>query len=70
MTFYDMISFANLFSRIANGNMAMTDAEMETAAKVLKDVGGNAPNWNPMQRELYKAMVDATKENFTGHENG
>lgn len=66
MTFYDMISFAKLFSRIANGNMTMTDAEMEAAAKVLKEYGGNAPNWSPMQRELYKAMVDATKEGFRG----
>ena len=48
----------------------MSDAEMEAAAKVLKEFGGNAPNWNPMQRELYKAMVDATKDGFRGQQNG
>ena len=70
MTFFGMISFAKLFSRVASGNMTMSDAEMETAAKILKEFGGNASNWNPMQRELYKAMVDATKEGFRGQQNG
>lgn len=70
MTFFDMISFAKLFSRVASGNMSMSDAEMESAAKVLKELGGNAPNWNPMQRELYKSMVDAAKESSRGQNNG
>mgnify|MGYP000170205270 CR=1 FL=1 len=70
MTFFDIISFAKLFSHITSGNMTMSDAEMEAAAKVLKEFGGNAPNWNPMQRELYKAMVDATKDGFRGQQNG
>lgn len=70
MTFFDMISFAKLFSRVASGNMTMSDAEMEAAAKVLKEFGDNAPNWNPMQRELYKAMVDSVKEGARGQQNG
>ena len=70
MTFFDMISFAKLFSRVASGNMTMSDVEMEAATKVLKEFGNNAPNLNPMQKELYKAMVDATKERFRGQQNG
>lgn len=70
MTFFDMISFAKLFSQVASGNMTISDVEMEAAAKVLKEFGGNAPNWNPMQKELYKAMVDATKDSFRGQQNG
>ncbi len=70
MTFSDMISFAKLFSQIANGDIAMSDAEVEEAAKVLKELGGNAPNWSPMQRELYKTMVDAAKEGSRGQRNG
>ena len=70
MTFFDMISFAKLFSQVASGNMTISDVEMEAAAKVLKEIGGNAPNWNPMQRELYKAMVDAAKEGSRGQANG
>ena len=70
MTFFDMISFAKLFSQVASGNMTMSDAELEAAAKVLKELGGNAPNWNPMQRELYKSMVDAAKEDSRGQRNG
>jgi len=70
LTFSDMISFAKLFSQIANGNIAMSDAEMEAAAKVLKELGGNAPNWNQMQRELYKTMVDTVKEGSRGQKNG
>ena len=66
MTFFDMVSFAKLFSRVASGNMSMSDLEMEAAAKVLKELGGNAPNLNPMQQELYKIMVDAVKDNFRG----
>lgn len=50
--------------------MTMSDAEMEAAAKILKELGGNAPNWNPMQRELYKSMVDAAKEDSRGRKNG
>ena len=70
MTFYDIVSFAKLFSSIANGNMTITDAEMEAAAKVLKEFADNTPNWNPAQKELYKAMVDATKEGLRGQQNG
>lgn len=70
MTFFDMISFAKLFSRIASGNLTMSDAEMEAAAKVLKEFGDRAPNWNPMQRELYEAMVDSVKEDTRGQRNG
>ena len=70
MTFFDMISFAKLFSQVASGNMAMSDAEREAAAKVLKEFGDNVPNWNPMQRELYKAMVDSVKEGTRGQRNG
>lgn len=70
VTFYDLISFAKLFSRVANGSMTMSDAEMEAAAKVLKEFGDNAPNWNPMQRELYKTMVDSVKESTRGQRNG
>ena len=70
MTFFDMISFEKLFSRVASGNLTMSDAEMEAAAKVLKEFGDNAPNWNPMQRELYKAMVDSVKEDTRGQRNG
>ncbi len=70
MTFFDMISFAKLFSRVANGNMTMSDTEMEAAAEVLKGLGDNAPNWNSMQKELYKALVDATKEGSRGRQNG
>lgn len=66
MTFYDMICFAKLFSRIPNGNMTMTDMELEVAAKMLKDLGDSSPNWTPMQKDLYKAMVDATKEGIRG----
>ncbi len=62
MTFYDLISFAKLFSRIASGNMTMSDAEMEAAAEVLKQLGDNRTSWNPAQKGLYKAMVDAAKE--------
>ena len=39
MTFFDMISFAKLFSQVASGNMAMSDMEMEAATKVLKELG-------------------------------
>ena len=53
MTFFDMISFAKLFSQVVSGNMAMSDMEMEAATKVLKELGDNAPNWNSMQKELY-----------------
>ncbi len=70
MTFFDMISFAKLFSRTASGNMSMSDAEMEAAAKVLKEFGDNIPNWNPMQKELYKAMVDAVKDGSRGQRDG
>lgn len=70
MTFFDMISFAKLFSQVASGNMTMSDMEMEAAAKVLKELGDNAPNWNSMQKELYKSMVDAAKENSRGQKNG
>lgn len=70
MTFFDMISFAKLFSQVASGNMTMSDAEMEAAANMLKELGGNAPNWNTMQRELYKSMVDAAKEYSRGQKNG
>lgn len=66
MTFFDMISFAKLFSQVASGNMAMSDMEMEAATKVLKELGDNAPNWNSMQKELYKSMVDAAKESSRG----
>ena len=70
MTFFDLVSFAKLFSRVASGNMSMSDAEMESAAKVLKEIGGNAPNWNSMQREIYKSMVDAAKDSSRGQHNG
>lgn len=70
MTFYDLISFAKLFSRISSGSMTMSDAEMEAAAEVLKQLGDSAPNWNPGQKELYKAMVDAAKESSRGQQNG
>ncbi len=70
MTFYDLISFAKLFSRIASGNTTMSDAEMEAAAKVLKQLGDSAPNWNPAQKKLYEAMVDAAKEGSRGQQNG
>lgn len=70
MTFFDMISFAKLFSQVASGNMAMSDIEIEAAAKVLKELGDNAPNWNPIQKELYKSMVDAAKESSRGRKNG
>lgn len=70
MTFFDIISFAKLFSHIASRNMTISDMEIEAAAKVLKEFGGNAPNWTPTQRELYKAMVDAAKEGSRGHQNG
>ncbi|MCI8867949.1 MAG: hypothetical protein HFE61_07385 [Anaerotignum sp.] len=63
MTFFDMISFAKLFSNISNGNITMLEAETEAAAKVLKELADDAPNWNPMQKETYKNMVDAVKEN-------
>lgn len=70
MTFYDIFFFAKLFSRISNSNMTMTNSEMEASAKTLKEFGGKAPNWSPMQRKLYKAMVDAAKKGFRGQENG
>ncbi len=70
MTFYDLISFAKLFSRISSGSMTMSDAEMEAAAEVLKQLGDSAPSWNPAQKELYKAMVDAAKESSRGQRNG
>ncbi len=50
--------------------MNMSDAEMEAATEVLKQMGDNAPNWNPDQKELYKAMVDAAKESSRGQQNG
>ena len=43
---------------------------MEAAAKVLKEFGDNESKWNPMQRELYKAMVDSVKEDTRGQRNG
>lgn len=70
MTLFDLISFAKLFSRVASGNMTMSDAEMEAATKVLKELGDSAPNWNPAQKELYKAMVDTAKERSKGAQNG
>ncbi len=70
VTFYDLISFAKLFSRIASGNTTMSDAEMEAAAKVLRQLGDSAPNWNPAQKEIYKDMVDAAKEDTRGQQNG
>ena len=70
MTFFDMISFAKLFSQVTSGNMTMSSVEMETATKILKEIGDNSPNLNPMQRELYKVMVDATKEGLRGQRNG
>ena len=63
MTFFDMVSFAKLFSRVAGGNMTMSDAEMEAASEVLKKFADRNSNWTPMQRDLYKIMVDAAKEN-------
>ena len=70
MTFFDIIFFAKLFSQVASGNMAMSDMEMEAATKVLKELGDNAPNWNSMQKELYKSMVDAAKESSRGRRDG
>lgn len=70
MTFFDIISFAKLFSQVAGGNITISDSEMEAAARILKELGGNAPNWTPMQRELYKSMVDAAKEGSRGQKNG
>lgn len=69
MTFFDMICFAKLFSQVFSGNMTLSDMEMETVTKVLKELGDNAPNWNPMQKELYKSMVDAAKESSRGRKN-
>lgn len=66
MTFYDLISFAKLFSCVASGNMTISAAEMEAASKVLKEYGNSAPNWNPAQKELYKAMVDLAREKTKG----
>lgn len=57
MTFFDMISFAKLFSQVASGNMAMSDMEMEAATKVLKELGDNAPNWNSMTIVLHQELL-------------
>lgn len=70
MTFFDAISFAKLFSQTVRGNMTMSDTEMEAAAKALKEFGDNVPSWTLQQRELYKALVDAVKENSKIKQNG
>lgn len=70
MEFFEILSFAKLFSQVSSGNITMSDLELETAAKLLKDLGDNAPNFTPAQREIYKMMVDMAKDNSKGHRNG
>ncbi len=62
MTPFEAMSLAKLFYQIMGGGMTPAKAELETASKMLKELGDNSPNWNPMQKEMYKVMVDAAKE--------
>ena len=70
MDFFEILSFAKLFSQISSGNATMTDIELEAAAKMLKDLGDNAQNFTPAQKELYKIMVDKVKDDSKGKRNG
>lgn len=72
MDFYEAISLAKIFAQIMGGNnsITITDAELETAAKLLKDMGNNRQDWSPQQKETYKAMVDFAKENSKGQKHG
>ena len=66
MDFFEMISFAKLFSQSFSGNLSLSDAEMEAASSTLKKLGDSCYNWSPAQKEIYKAMVDYAKNRSQG----
>ena len=70
MDLYEMFSFAKLFSQVIQGQMQLSDSELEAASKVLKELGDNNPNWTDEQKRYYKNMVDFTKEYTKGQRNG
>lgn len=72
MNFYDILSFAKLFS-LATGNtkhITMSSAELEIASEALKKLADERNDWNKEQKEYYKMLVDYAKEQTKGLKNG
>lgn len=61
MNFFEIISLAKVFSQISNGNMTLSELELETASRALKQLGDNRQDWSTQQKEIYKSMVDYAK---------
>ena len=72
MNFYEVISLAKLFARVFDGNSSITlsEAELEAASELLKELGDNRQDWTPQQRETYKALVDFGKEDLKRQRHG
>ena len=63
MNIFEMMSFAELFSKAMGGRINMSDAEIEAGSQVLKNMAEQRCDWTEEQKELYKLMVDYAKEN-------
>ena len=70
MDYFKMISFAKLFCVAVGGsqNISITSDEMEMACETLKHMADQRYDWNQEQKELYKILVDFTKERTKGRE--
>ena len=63
---FDLFSFAKLFSTAMSGRMSLSDAEMEAACKMLKEMADNNPQLTMEQKEISKMMVDYAKDASKG----
>lgn len=70
MDFFEVISFAKLFSLAFGGNITLTEAELEAAAELLKNMSDARTDWTPQQRDTYRVMVDFAKEYSKEQQHG
>lgn len=65
MTFIESICFARVYAEaigLAPSN-SVTQYEKDITANELKHMADLAPNWTQSQKDVYKLLVDITKEN-------
>lgn len=64
ITFYELVSFAKVFSKAfaIDRRMSVTKEEEKAAIEVLKKINENRADWTQEQKETYKAFADLAKE--------
>lgn len=64
ITFYELVSFAKLFSKTfaMDQRVSMTKEEAKAAFEALKKMNENRTDWTQEQKEVYKAVADLAKE--------